>query len=69
MDARARIHAMFTTDDESAAKLDALLNEFRKDVAEFVLEAVEYAAGDDTAEHVKDNSPTLEAWLEGRDAD
>ncbi|MFE1205655.1 hypothetical protein ACFW5V_28625 [Streptomyces sp. NPDC058762] len=69
MDPRASIHAMFATDDETAAKLDALLNQYRKDVAEFVLEAVEYAAGDDTAEHVKDSSPTLEAWLDGRDAD
>ncbi|WP_333742675.1 hypothetical protein [Streptomyces ardesiacus] len=69
MDPRASIHAMFATDDETAAKLDTLLNAFQKDVAEFVLEAVKYAAGDDTAEHVKDSSPTLEAWLDGRDLD
>lgn len=69
MDPRASIHALIPgIDDETAAKLDTLLNQYRKDVAEFVLEAVEYAAGDDTAEHVKDSSPTLEAWLDGRDA-
>lgn len=69
MDPRASIHAMLATDDETAAKLDTLLNAFQKDVAEYVLWAVEQAAGDDTAEHVKDSSPTLAAWLDGRDAD
>ncbi|MFJ3037727.1 hypothetical protein [Streptomyces tendae] len=69
MDPRASIHAMFATDGETAAKLDTLLNAFQKDVAEYVLWAVEQAAGDDTAEHVKDSSPTLAAWLDGRDAD
>lgn len=63
---RARIHAMFPT-EEHADELDTLLNAFRKDIVEFVLEAVKYAAGDDTAEDVADSSPTLEAWLEGRD--
>lgn len=69
MDPRAGIHAMFATDDETAAKLDTLLNAFQKDVAEYVLWAVEQAAGDDTAEHVKDSSPTLAAWLDGHDLD
>ena len=65
---RARIHAMFPT-EEHADELDAHLREYRKDIVEFVLEAVKYSAGDDTAEEVADSSPTLEAWLEGRDVD
>ena len=63
---RARIHALLPT-EEYADELDAHLREYRKDIVEFVLEAVKYAAGDDTAEHVADSSPTLEAWLDGRD--
>lgn len=63
---RARIHALFPT-EEHAEELDMLLNAFRKDVVEFVLEMVKSACGDVSAEEVQDSSPTLEAWLEGRD--
>lgn len=68
MDARARIHALFPA-EETADELDARLREYRTEVVTSVLQAVEYALGDEAAEHLKIHNPELEAWLDGRDAD
>ncbi|WP_432053719.1 hypothetical protein [Streptomyces sp. bgisy022] len=68
MDARARIHALLPT-EETEAELDVRLREYRKEVVEHLLHAVEYSLGDEAAEHLKIHNPELEAWLEGRDAD
>lgn len=68
MDARARIHALVPT-EETEAELDVRLREYRKEVVERLLHAVEYALGDEAAEHLKIGNPELEAWLGGRDAD
>lgn len=68
MDTRARIHAMVPT-EEIETELDARLREYRKEVVEHLLHAVEYSLGDEAAEHLKIDNPELEAWLEGRDAD
>ena len=68
MDARARIHALLPT-EEIEAELDVRLREYRKEVVEHLLRAVEYSLGDEAAEHLKIGNPELEAWLEGRDAD
>lgn len=68
MDARARIHALLPT-EEIEAELDVRLREYRKEIVEHLLHAVEYSLGDEAAEHLKIGNPELEAWLEGRDAD
>ena len=68
MDARARIHALVPT-EEIEAELDVRLREYRKEVLERLLHAVEYSLGDEAAEHLKIGNPEVEAWLEGRDAD
>lgn len=68
MDARARIHAL-VPDEETEAELDVRLREYRKEIVEHLLHAVEYSLGDEAAEHLKIGNPELEAWLEGRDAD
>lgn len=68
MDARARIHAL-VPDEETEAEMDVRLREYRKEIVEHLLHAVEYSLGDEAAEHLKISTPELEAWLEGRDAD
>ena len=68
MDARARIHALLPP-EEIEAELDVRLREYRKEVVERLLHAVEYSLGDEAAEHLKIGNPEVEAWLEGRDAD
>lgn len=68
MEPRAGIHAMFATDDETAAKLDTLLNAYRKEITEIVLHLVEQEV-EDITDRMQENSVTLAAWLDGRDAD
>src|SRR5690606_18423831 len=68
MDARARIHAL-VPDEETEAELDVRLREYRKEIVEHLLHAVEYSLGDEAAEHLKISNPEVDAWLEGRDAD